>query len=83
MAPKLNQIIAVEKGIKSRSFQDLTEAHHQLQKQTVLSGISRTYGMICTSCSVGGIGGAAGAEGSRNARSRAIGFSSLCTSRSR
>src|SRR5215470_12455716 len=43
MAPKLNQIIAVEKGIKSRSFQDLTEAHHQLQKQTVLSGISRTY----------------------------------------
>ncbi|HEY7349449.1 MAG TPA: hypothetical protein VH599_14130 [Ktedonobacterales bacterium] len=43
MAPKLNQIIAVEKGIKSRSFQDLTEAHHQLQKQTLLSGISRTY----------------------------------------
>ena len=25
---KLNQIIAVEKGIKSRSFQELTEAHH-------------------------------------------------------
>ncbi len=43
MAPKLNQIIAVEKGIKSRSFQELTEAHHQLQKQTLLSGISRTY----------------------------------------
>jgi hypothetical protein len=43
MAAKLNQIIAVEKGIKSRSFQELTEAHHQLQKQTVLSGISRTY----------------------------------------
>ena len=43
MAPKLNQIIAVEKGIKSRSFQDLTEAHHQLQKPTLLAGISRTY----------------------------------------
>lgn len=40
---KLNQIIAVEKGVKSRSFQELTEAHHQLQKPTLLSGISRTY----------------------------------------
>ncbi len=40
---KLNQIIAVEKGVKSRSFQELTEAHHLLQKPTLLSGISRTY----------------------------------------
>jgi hypothetical protein len=40
---KLNQIIAVEKGVKSRSFQELTEAHQQLQKPAVLSGISRTY----------------------------------------
>jgi hypothetical protein len=40
---KLNQIIAVEKGVKSRSFQELTEAHHNLQKSTLLSGISRTY----------------------------------------
>jgi len=40
---RLNQIIAVEKGIKSRSFQDLTEAHHALQKTALLSGISRTY----------------------------------------
>ncbi|WP_155372735.1 DUF7873 family protein [Catellatospora vulcania] len=40
---KLNQIIAVEKGIKSRSFQDLTEAHHAVQKPALLSGISRTY----------------------------------------
>ncbi len=29
---KLNQIIAVEKGIKSKSHQDLTAAHHGLQK---------------------------------------------------
>ncbi len=43
MATKLNQIIAVEKGVKSRSYQDLTEAHHALQKQTLLSGIARTY----------------------------------------
>jgi hypothetical protein len=41
--PKLNQIIAVEKGIKSRSMQELTEAHHALQKPALLSGISRTY----------------------------------------
>jgi len=40
---KLNQIIAIEKGIKSRSFQELTEAHHALQKTTLLAGISRTY----------------------------------------
>ena len=40
---KLNQIIAVEKGVKSRSFQDLTEAHHVLQKPALLAGISRTY----------------------------------------
>ena len=43
MPTKLNQIIAVEKGIKSRSLQELTEAHHALQKPTLLSGISRTY----------------------------------------
>lgn len=41
--PKLNQIIAVEKSVKSRSFQELTEAHHALQKPALLTGISRTY----------------------------------------
>lgn len=41
--PKLNQIIAVEKTVKSRSYSDLTEAHKQLQKNNLLSGISRTY----------------------------------------
>lgn len=40
---KLNQIIAVEKSIKSKSFQELTEAHHAVQKPALLSGISRTY----------------------------------------
>jgi hypothetical protein len=40
---RLNQIIAVEKGIKSRSFQELTDAHHALQKPALLAGISRTY----------------------------------------
>src|SRR5262249_19046729 len=40
---RLNQIIAVEKGVKSRSFSELTEAHHALQKTALLSGIARTY----------------------------------------
>ena len=43
MAKKLNQIIAVEKNVKSRALQDLTEAHHSLQKTALLAGISRTY----------------------------------------
>jgi hypothetical protein len=40
---KLNQIIAVEKGIKSRSYSELTDAHHSLQKAVLLAGIARTY----------------------------------------
>jgi hypothetical protein len=40
---KLNQIIAVEKGVKSRAFADLSEAHHAVQKTGPLAGISRTY----------------------------------------
>jgi hypothetical protein len=40
---KLNQIIAIEKGVKSRSLEELTEAHHALQKPALLSGIARTY----------------------------------------
>jgi hypothetical protein len=40
---RLNQIIAVEKGVKSQTFQELTEAHHLLQKPAQLAGIARTY----------------------------------------
>nr|MBA3531591.1 hypothetical protein [Ardenticatenales bacterium] len=40
---KLNQIIAIEKGVKSRSFQKLSESHQTLQKPNLLAGISRTY----------------------------------------
>ena len=40
---KLNQVIAIEKGTKSRALQEITEAHHALQKPAILSGISRTY----------------------------------------
>jgi hypothetical protein len=31
--PKLNQIIAVEKSVKSKSIQDLAEAHHAVHWQ--------------------------------------------------
>ncbi len=40
---KLNQIIAIEKGVKSSSHKELSEAHKLLQKPPLLSGISRTY----------------------------------------
>lgn len=40
---RLNQIIAIEKGTKARTTRDLTDAHHALQKQALLNGISRTY----------------------------------------
>ena len=40
---KLNQIIAVSKGVKSETLRALTDAHRDVQKQPLLSGISRTY----------------------------------------
>jgi len=41
--PKLNQIIAVVSGKKSRSQKELTEVYKKLQKSTLFDGISRTY----------------------------------------
>ncbi|WP_433525729.1 hypothetical protein ACQPZ2_12820 [Nocardia pseudovaccinii] len=40
---KLNQIIAVEKGVKSGALRELAETQGQLQKPGLLSGIARTY----------------------------------------
>lgn len=40
---KLNQIVAVEKGVKSRAEKDLTEAHHGLKKADLVNGLSRVY----------------------------------------
>lgn len=40
---KLNQIIAIEKGAKSRAAAGLTEAYHAAQRVEPLKGISRTY----------------------------------------
>ncbi len=41
--PKLNQIIAIEKSVKSQSLRELTDAHQMLQKPALLAGIARTY----------------------------------------
>lgn len=43
MTARLNQILAIEKGTKTRTQRDLTDAHHALQKQALLNGIARTY----------------------------------------
>ncbi|WP_285660683.1 hypothetical protein [Actinorhabdospora filicis] len=43
MATKLNQIVAVEKGVKAKSAQDLADALREVGKPALLSGIARTY----------------------------------------
>lgn len=40
---KLNQVIALEKGTKTETYARVTKIHHEVQKQPLLSGISRTY----------------------------------------
>ena len=42
-ATKLNQIVAVEKGVKGKSNREFTEIYHTIQKAPLLSGIVRTY----------------------------------------
>jgi hypothetical protein len=41
--PKLNQILAIEKQTKASATEQLTAVYHQLQKEALLSGVSRTY----------------------------------------
>ncbi|MFG1699073.1 hypothetical protein [Nonomuraea sp. NPDC049309] len=40
---KLNQILAVEKGVKSDVQRKVTDAYSRIQKAPLLSGLSRTY----------------------------------------
>ena len=40
---KLNQIIAVEKGVKSETNRKVTDLHRDVQKPQLLSGLTRTY----------------------------------------
>lgn len=41
--PKLNQIIAIEKDVSSKTHRTITDAYQILQKPAPLAGISRTY----------------------------------------
>ncbi|HEY4355974.1 MAG TPA: hypothetical protein VGN16_09520 [Acidobacteriaceae bacterium] len=41
--PKLNQILAVEKGIKSRVYGQITEINKIVQKAELFNGFSKTY----------------------------------------
>lgn len=41
--PKLNQIIAISAGKKSQTHKTITEVYQNLQKASLLEGISRTY----------------------------------------
>jgi hypothetical protein len=41
--PKLNQIVAVEKGVKSRVYGEITEMHKLSQKPDLFSGFSKQY----------------------------------------
>lgn len=41
--PKLNQVLAIEKGIKNKAHSAVTQLYHKVQKGVLLSGQSRTY----------------------------------------
>lgn len=41
--PKLNQIVAVEKGLRSKDYGDWTKLHQLVQKTEPLKGLSRVY----------------------------------------
>lgn len=41
--PKLNQIIAIEKGVKSRVYGEITEMHKSSQKPELFNGFIKTY----------------------------------------
>jgi len=43
MTAKLNQIIAIEKGIKARVYGELTELHKAIQKPDLFNGFAKTY----------------------------------------
>ncbi|MCA9494174.1 MAG: hypothetical protein KC621_29805 [Myxococcales bacterium] len=43
MTTKLNQIVAIEKGVKSRVYSAVTELHKESQKAEPYTGLSKTY----------------------------------------
>src|SRR5688572_23747837 len=40
---KLNQILAIEKGIKTRVYSEFTELHQATQKPALMNGFTKTY----------------------------------------
>lgn len=40
---KLNQVIAVEKSVKSRTYGEITEMHHESEKPVLFNGFNKTY----------------------------------------
>lgn len=43
MSTRLNQIIAIEKGVKSQTARVETDLYHALEKKPLFAGLSRTY----------------------------------------
>lgn len=43
MTHRLNQILAIEKGTKSRVFGEISKLHNAVQRASALSGFSKTY----------------------------------------
>jgi hypothetical protein len=41
--PKLNQIVAIEKGVKGRVYGEITEMHKASQKADLFNGFAKTY----------------------------------------
>lgn len=43
MTTKLNQLLAIEKGVSGRAERSLTDAYHAMQKPSIFTGLTRTY----------------------------------------
>ena len=41
--PKLNQILAIEKGVKTRVYAEFTDLHNATQKPALMNGFTKTY----------------------------------------
>jgi hypothetical protein len=41
--PKLNQILAIEKGIKTKAYAEVTDLHKSTQKPTLMNGFHKSY----------------------------------------
>jgi len=46
MTAKLNQVLAIEKGVKSKAHSTVSSLYHQLQKSALLSGQTRHYNPV-------------------------------------